>query len=84
MKWQTFEQLENKRQMYGRPTTIRYICLSLLMLISDKQLLQSSLQFSGFHVKAHQNEAFWVMINSERSELKQIVRGNIPPNAYFF
>ena len=24
------------------------------------------------------------MINSESSELKQIVRGNIPPNAYFF
>ena len=23
------------------------------------------------------------MINSESSELKQIVRGNIPPNAYF-
>ena len=26
----------------------------------------------------------WVMINSESSELKQIIRGNIPPNAYFF
>ena len=26
----------------------------------------------------------WVMINSESSEIKQIVRGNIPPNAYFF
>ena len=25
----------------------------------------------------------WVMINSESSELEQIVRGNIPPNAYF-
>ena len=49
------------------------------------QLLQLSLQFSSFHVKAHESDrGFWVMINSESSELKQIVWGNTSKCIFFW